>query len=121
MRITAGFLIASAIGLSACVPEAEDGVEGSVPVIDGTYDLDAAQCGDQGSLTRMRVRGDSFGFYESSCVFGRKGGQPGAAEGTLMCMSEGRRFSRAIRLDSQQDGLGLIENGRRLDYHRCPD
>lgn len=126
MKTSGPALILSVFAIAACVPDAapdsgSDPAPGdTVPVIDGRYDLDAAQCGDANSQTRMAVQGDGFDFYESSCTFGRRGGQSGASEGVLICMGEGRRFTRDIRLESRADGLTIHENGTVLAYHRCP-
>ena len=126
MKISGYVLILSVMAISACIRDADpdgeaDPVQGSVtPVIDGRYDLDAARCRDANSQTRLTVRGDSFDFYESSCTFGRKGGQSGASEGVLICMGEGRRFTRDVRLESRANGLTIHENGTALTYDRCP-
>ncbi|MBK4215356.1 hypothetical protein JJJ17_05390 [Paracoccus caeni] len=94
--------------------------DSTLPVVDGVYNLDAAECGNQNSMTRLRVQGDTFRFYESECTFGRKGGQPNASEGTLMCLGEGQRFNRDIRMEAQANVLRIIENDAKLDYSRCP-
>lgn len=126
MKTSGTVLILSALAIAACVPDAvpESGSDPApgdpVPVIDGRYDLDAAQCGDPNSQTRMTVQGDGFEFYESSCTFGRKGGQSGASEGVMICLGEGRRFTRELRLESRPEGLVLHENGSQRVYARCP-
>ena len=120
-------MLLSALALGACVTEADpDGGEegrpgGTVAVIDGFYDLRREACGDANSLTALRVRGDGFRFSDSDCIFGRRGGRPGAGEGTLICLAEGRRLTRDIRLEAGPDGLRLIEGGVARDYMRCPD
>lgn len=125
MNTTHGALLLSVLTLAACVPDAapdggSDPTTGAtVPVVDGRYDQNLAGCSDPNSLTRLTVRGDGFTFYESDCIFGRKGGQPGAAEGTLICMGEGQRFTRNIRLEAETDSLRIIEGGAARDYARC--
>lgn len=122
----AGMKMLSLLALGACVTEAdpdggaENQVNGTVVVLDGRYDLRREACGDANSSTALRVRGDSFRFYESDCVYGRRGGQPGAAEGTLICMAEGQRFTRAIRLEIGFEQLRMVEGGIARDYLRCP-
>ena len=92
MRLPGLALFAALLATAACLPDrtpetgTERAIGESAPVIDGRYDLDPARCGDTNSQTRMQVRGDGFEFYESSCTFGRKAGQHGAAEGVLICL-----------------------------------
>lgn len=125
MKLPLLALIAGPLLAAACVPDRtpdtgpERVIGESAPVIDGRYDLDPARCGDANSQTRMQVRGDGFEFYESSCTFGRRAGQQGAAEGVLICLGEGQRFTRDIRLESTAEGLVLHENGVARAYSRC--
>lgn len=126
MKRSGPALILSALAIAACVPDAapESGVDPApgetVPVIDGRYDLRPEQCGDPNSETRMTVQGDGFSFYESRCTFGRKGGQSGASEGVMICLGEGRRFTRDVRLENREGGLSIHENGSERAYSRCP-
>lgn len=112
------------LALGACVTETDGGAEnqatGTVAITDGRYDLRPDACGDANSLTVLQVRGDGFRFSESDCVYGRRGGQPGATEGSLICMGEGQRFTRDIRLEVGPEGLRMIEGEAVRDYLRCP-
>lgn len=125
MNTTHGALLLSVLALTACVPDAapdsgsDPATGATVPVVDGRYDQNLAGCTDPNSLTKLTVQGDGFTFYESECIFGRKGGQSGAAEGTLICMGEGKRFTRNIRLEADNDSLRIIESNGVRDYARC--
>lgn len=126
MNTTRGALLLSVLTLAACVPDAapdggsDPAVGATVPVVDGRYDQNLAGCSDSNSLTKLTVRGDGYTFYESECIFGRKGGQSGAAEGTLICMGEGKRFTRNITLEADNDMLRMIEGAAIRNYARCP-
>lgn len=114
-------LMASALVASGCVPDdVAQGDTPSVKLTDGLYNQDPAQCANPNSETRLTISGDTFRFYESECTFGREGGQSGASEGTLICMGEGQRFTRDIRLETVGEQLSIHENGARLTYSRCP-
>ncbi len=125
MSTTRGALLLSVLTLAACVPDAapdggsDPAAGATAPVVDGRYDQNLAGCSDPNSLTKLTVRGDGYTFYESDCIFGRKGGQAGAAEGTLICMGEGKRFTRNIRLEADTDSLRIIEGSAARDYARC--
>lgn len=125
MMIRKRLLILSAFAVAACVPEsAQEGMADPIgepaSISNGVYDQNLAQCGDLNSTTRLTVQGDVFRFYESECNFGRKGGRSDTLEGTLMCMGEGRRFNRDIRMEATGKSLRIIENDASLDYTQCP-
>ncbi len=117
-----GVMMLPLLALGACVTDggAENQATGTVAITDGRYDLRPDVCGDAHSLTALQGRGDGFRFSESDCVYGRRGGQPSAAEGTLICMGEGQRFTRYLRLEVGPEGLRMIEGEAVRDYLRCP-
>ena len=120
-----GALLLSTLAFTGCMQE--EGATGDIveaaarlPLLDGLYDQRFEACGDRNSLTRLDIRGDDFQFYESHCLYARQGGQPGAAQGTLICMSEGRRFRRDIEIEADETGLRILDANAARDYTRCP-
>lgn len=88
-------------------------------IADGVYDLDPGACEATVSETRLKISGDQFKFYESSCQLQSEPGGSGGLKARLICTGEGQEWERQVTLQSSPDLLTINEENQLFRYHRC--
>ncbi|AUH63198.1 hypothetical protein [Paracoccus zhejiangensis] len=129
MKTVSLFAIATiaTLGLAACeegaappVPEPAAGPIDAPGSLNGTYNLRASDCTDQGAPeTRLTIEGNKFNFYESACTVAASEPGTSSTQVTLSCAGEGEQRNRVVELQNRPGELRLTDDSTTLTYFKC--